>query len=69
MSVFSIEHPDITRAERFGSRPCEDKPVRCPVCGQECSDYFKRDGDILGCDMCVDVVDAFEHQEKLYPWG
>ena len=58
MSWSNIQHPDITRAERDG---LPDQPTRrCPCCGQECNDYFKQSGDIIGCDMCVDIVDAYE---------
>lgn len=58
MSWSNIQHPDITHTERNG-RP--EQPARhCPCCGQECNDYFKQSGDIIGCDMCVDIVDAYE---------
>lgn len=26
---------------------------RCPVCGAECETVYKRDGDFVGCDVCV----------------
>ena len=65
-----MEHSEITRAERFGSRAFEEEqPIKCPVCNQECETFYKKHGEILGCDMCVDIVDVWEHQEKSIIWG
>lgn len=54
-----LEHPDITRMNRYGtlSRETENEFV-CPVCGEECEKYYILDGDIVGCDMCIDEVDV-----------
>ena len=41
-----------------------DPPV-CPVCGKECDTVYKRDGEILGCDVCVRSYDAWEEYECL----
>lgn len=33
----------------------------CPVCGQECETLYRnRYGEIIGCDDCIDAVDAWE---------
>ena len=45
----------------------EDKQERampvCPVCWQECSKIYRfRDGgDVIGCDECIEEVDAEEY--------
>ena len=48
-------------------RPLEPKdydlPV-CPVCGEETDTYYKnKDGVIVGCEFCIDAVDAWEGKE------
>ena len=50
------DHPDIQRMEREGV-PCAD-PVICPVCGDECEWIYKKDGDVIGCDNCVDQISS-----------
>lgn len=37
----------------------------CPCCGQECKTYVKQFGDILGCDVCFDLVDAWSEEASL----
>ena len=35
--------------------------THCPVCGCECEVLYRnRYGEIIGCDDCIDVVDAWE---------
>ena len=48
---------------------CEDDthPV-CPICGKEADTFaVDKDGDIIGCDKCVRMKDAYEeaHHEGL----
>ena len=39
--------------------PEDPEPVHCPVCDQECDEiYFNRDGDVIGCDMCISTQSA-----------
>ena len=54
-----MEHPDITRMNRFGTLSTEEEttPV-CPVCGKECESFYKLNYEIVGCDMCIEKVDA-----------
>lgn len=60
-----LEHPDITRVNKFGTLSTEEeKPVFCPICGEECESFYKLDGDIVGCDMCVENVDAYEEMTE-----
>lgn len=41
----------------------EQTPV-CPICGRECDYvYYDRDGEIIGCDCCIERKDAFECEE------
>lgn len=40
-----------------------DMPV-CPVCGEETDTYYKnKDGVIVGCEFCIETVDAWEEQK------
>lgn len=44
---------DIRMAEATGYPVPVKWPV-CPVCGEICRWYYKKDGEILGCDMCLE---------------
>jgi hypothetical protein len=60
-----LEHPDITMMNRYGTLNLkEEKPVFCPVCGEECDTLFKRDGETVGCEMCIEEVDAYEEMTE-----
>ena len=37
--------------------PAYDAPV-CPVCGEECEWIYKKDGEVLGCDNCVEQISS-----------
>lgn len=65
MDMFNLQHPDITKTEIWGSlNPTDDIEITCPICGYVCETFYKRDGDILGCDICVDKVDAYEEMQE-----
>lgn len=61
----NIEHPEVEAASRFGY-PCPEahRPV-CPYCGEESYElYFSTQiGQIVGCEACVKLKDAFELEE------
>ena len=45
--------------------PHEEKHPRCPFCGEECEKYYRwRHGTIIGCDNCVEEVDAWEEMDN-----
>lgn len=49
-----MEHPDITRMNRYGTLSnTDDTEVKCPVCGKECEKFFKQNREIIGCDICI----------------
>ena len=53
------DHPDIRERERNGV-PAADVCV-CPICGEECETIYKdKWGNVLGCEECVEVCDAWE---------
>lgn len=66
--IISSGFPPFSPASILPERPLEPPektcPV-CPVCGDECN-YFHMgwDGNIVGCDKCVDVVDAWEDMDN-----
>ena len=39
------------------AEPDYNPPV-CPICGEECEWIFKKDGDVIGCDNCVEQVSS-----------
>lgn len=35
---------------------------RCPVCGEECEEYYLDDNKcVIGCENCVSTIDACEY--------
>ena len=45
--------------------PPEERHPRCPVCGEECDTFFENSfGEILGCEACIDIVDAWESEKE-----
>ena len=62
MNDRNLQHPDITRLEKYGMP--EDPPIYCPFCGEECEKFYKRDGEVIGCDMCIDIVDAYTEETE-----
>lgn len=46
---------------RYRRSEPEDYDVpTCPVCGEDCTVYYKKFGEIIGCDECIDNEDAWE---------
>ena len=44
--------------------PANDMGAVCPVCGSPCYTIYKNTyGEVLGCDECVDTVDAINVDE------
>lgn len=63
--MFDIEHPAITRAILTGYPDGEPKYPTCPCCGKECEKIYRdKDKYVLGCDNCVNAVDAWEWQNE-----
>lgn len=56
------DDPIIRSLERTGLPPWNDgRKPRCPVCGEECETLYQlHDGEIVGCESCVETVDAWE---------
>lgn len=57
--------PWIRDAELNGVGPAEDPP-KCPVCGEECEEIYetKEYGEVLGCDRCILIRDAWDWQAQ-----
>ena len=58
-----LEHPDITRVRREGLP--EAPEIRCPFCGGECERFYKSGCEIIGCENCIDWVEAAEEADNL----
>ncbi len=44
--------------------PEQDMPI-CPECGEECETYYRdRTGAIIGCENCIDRLDAYFYMEE-----
>ena len=52
--------PWIREAEMYGMPPYDEGPDPvCPICGHECPEtIFLQDGDVVGCENCIDAQDA-----------
>lgn len=49
--------------ENLEDKDPEEYP-HCPVCGDECEKVYRnREGDIVGCDCCLDDSDAWGVRE------
>ena len=62
MYTTGLTHPDIIKAEKFGV-PMQEE-IYCPMCGCECEKFYKHGKEIIGCDYCIDEVDAWEEMEN-----
>lgn len=65
MPYLPIDLPDapwVRDAEVNGMPDCDD--VGCPVCGEAAETFFVIDGEVIGCENCVDRVDAYEWKEN-----
>lgn len=61
--------PWIREAERYGMPPYDDDPDPiCPCCGHAANYIYLKDGEAIGCDLCLDVMDAddwaYEQKER-----
>ena len=46
----------------------EPEEPMCPVCGSVKCDYFyKKHGEIIGCDDCISRVEVYETEEPVCP--
>lgn len=53
--------PWIRDAEMYGPPGMQEEDIYCPVCNEENPDWlFIVDGDCIGCECCVNKVDAYE---------
>lgn len=54
------------QAPWVGNSPCkEEEPHYCPICGEEAEEFFasKFNGEIVGCENCVSMIEAWEWEE------
>lgn len=53
--------PDIRNTILTGYPDGKDNsnPI-CPVCGEECDTIYKSLGSVVGCDVCIDSMDAWD---------
>ena len=53
---------------RYMPEPGLDEPEKdgmpsCPCCGWECSTLYRaRGGEIVGCENCIDALDAVDNR-------
>ena len=47
----------------YPTPPDPDPMPVCPECGEECETLYRDStGAIIGCERCIDTVDAYEYQ-------
>lgn len=59
------DHPIIRNCELTGY-PDGKEPTypHCPVCGEECETIYRTsDFGIVGCDVCLSTIDAWDEPE------
>lgn len=68
MDVYDIpDRPIVQNCERTGY-PDSKGAIwpHCPVCGEECETLYKdRFGAIVGCDVCIEELDAWDFPAHL----
>ena len=58
------DDPIIHAMQRTGFPPWhKNEEPRCPCCGSDCSTVYKVDGEIVGCDNCVNSFDAWDEED------
>ena len=59
------DHPVVVACERTGYPPgMEPKAYTCPICGEECETLYRvLSGAVVGCEKCVDALDARERRD------
>ena len=45
--------------------PPEQKEYFCPECGEECNTLYILNGLIIGCDNCIESMDAQFYYEEV----
>lgn len=45
--------------------PPEEKIPQCPYCQSECRLLYKRDKLVIGCDVCIDMYDAYDYMMEI----
>ena len=57
-----MEHPVIRNLERTGT-PDGREPIdtSCPICDFFAEKFYIRDGVVIGCNECIEEVDAVEY--------
>ena len=54
---------DYDLPERPLNPPEQETPPCCPWCGAECDTLYRiPTGEIVGCEYCVDTLDAWEYR-------
>lgn len=50
----------------YGYEPPDPVEVVCPVCGADCRKYYRNlNGEILGCEECVEEVSAEDYLDEV----
>lgn len=63
--MYMLEHPAITKAINTGYPGGDPIWPTCPCCGKECDTIYLDDSKYaLGCNKCVQAVDAWEYQQE-----
>lgn len=57
-----MQDPMITNIERWGYPEPRQDPI-CPCCNDECGQFFLISREIIGCEHCIDTVDAYSYYE------
>ena len=49
--------------EPYECEPVEEMPI-CPMCGEECNEFYVYGREIVGCERCIDTESAWERREE-----
>lgn len=58
------DHPVIRNMERTGYPDgVAPEETHCPICGKACDTIYTADGEIVGCDECIRIKEAWDVPE------
>lgn len=58
------DHPIIRNLELTGYPDGQEPECpRCPICHQQCDTIYRAGTEIVGCDRCLEAVDAWKEKE------
>lgn len=59
------------KRRRFaGNDPENGECPICPICEEDCETFYRQNGEIIGCENCIEEEDAWytSYREEIEGW-